>query len=216
MKPTQFRGILLAALLAGQACFAWGAIESTVPANKQALKENTVKKASKQKVKPTTVVSASSQETRPVANAVTVVTPAKASGNPYLPAAHAPAQAPVANTSSNPYLAGTPVYGPTNPYLAYAQPTQQTNPFGVVGDSISKVGSALPSFGNSEESLLPSIKKVYPTGEKPLVVVTFKCPIEMAGVKGGPTKILHDVVDLGMGAVNSTNLLSFNLQQVCQ
>lgn len=74
-----------------------------------------------------------------------------------------------------------------------------------------------PTFKDSsgERSFLPTIKKVYPTGEKPLVVITFHCPTEAAGINTPITKILHDVVDLLLSGVNATDLLSFNLQQVC-
>jgi hypothetical protein len=71
----------------------------------------------------------------------------------------------------------------------------------------------LPETG--EMSLLPIVKTVYPTGEKPMVVITFKCPTELIGITPIPTKILHDVVDGGFSLLNKTNLLDFNLQQVC-
>ncbi len=64
-------------------------------------------------------------------------------------------------------------------------------------------------------SLLPTFTKVYPTGEKPMVVVTFSCPTELAGINTPSTKILHSIFDLGFGAVNATNLLPWTLQQVC-
>jgi hypothetical protein len=110
-------------------------------------------------------------------------------------------------------------YAPTrpavNPYLAYQQPMAPVNPADNARQIIGNIKAALPSLPEGQ-SLLPSIKKVYPTGEKPLVVVTFKCPTELIGITPIPTKILHDVVDGGMNVVNATNLLSFNLQQVCQ
>lgn len=102
-----------------------------------------------------------------------------------------------------------------NPYLAYQQPMAPVNPADNARQIIGNIKAALPSLPEGQ-SLLPSIKKVYPTGEKPLVVVTFKCPTELIGITPIPTKILHDVVDGGMNVVNATNLLSFNLQQVCQ
>jgi hypothetical protein len=80
-------------------------------------------------------------------------------------------------------------------------------------------GFSLPNLGRIglfEQSILPKIQKVYPTGEKPLVVVTFKCPTELVGIDTPSTIILHKVVNGGMDLVNKTNLLSFNLQQVCQ
>lgn len=100
-----------------------------------------------------------------------------------------------------------------NPYLAYRQPIAQVNPFDSVGQTLDKLKQALPLQG---QSILPKIKTVYPTGEKPLVVVTFKCPTELIGITPLPTQALHELVNLGLGALNSTNLLAFNVQQVCQ
>jgi len=73
-----------------------------------------------------------------------------------------------------------------------------------------------PHLPSADIDILPSIKKVYPTGEKPLVVLTFKCPTELIGITPLPTKALRWLISSGMEAVNSTNLLSFNMQQVCQ
>jgi hypothetical protein len=71
----------------------------------------------------------------------------------------------------------------------------------------------LPLTGDA--NILPTIKKVYPTGEKPLVVLNFKCPTEVIGITPPPMKLLHEAVNLGFDGLNKTNLLSFNLQQVC-
>jgi len=89
-------------------------------------------------------------------------------------------------------------------------------------DSLFEIGRALGGLGlsipllDSGRSILPTVKKVYPTGEKPLVVVSFKCPTEVIGVTPPTIKLLHDVVDMGMEGLNRSELLSFNLQQVCQ
>lgn len=104
-----------------------------------------------------------------------------------------------------------------NPYLAY-QYTPVTN---VPADNSNTVLAGLKSFlpnlpGADGRSILPSIKRVYPTGEKPLVVLTFKCPTEVIGVTPPPIKALHELVNYGFDGINATNLLSFNLQQVCQ
>ena len=64
-------------------------------------------------------------------------------------------------------------------------------------------------------SLLPTITKVYPTGDRPMIVITFSCPTEVIGIDTPSTKILHGVFDLGFGAINYTNLLPWSLQQVC-
>ncbi len=123
--------------------------------------------------------------------------------------------------AANPYLAPS-----SNPYLAYQQPGAPAYPPANASQAADNVTASTPSLPYSLKSLLPSwqegqsilptFKKVYPTGEKPLVVVTFKCPTELIGITPIPTKILHEVVNGGMNIVNATNLLSFNLQQVCQ
>jgi hypothetical protein len=68
---------------------------------------------------------------------------------------------------------------------------------------------------SGDTTLLPVIKTVYPTGEKPLVILNFKCPTEMIGITPPPMKLLHEAINFGFDGVNKTNLLSFNLQQVC-
>lgn len=127
-----------------------------------------------------------------------------------LAAREAPVAAQVpAPPKTNPYL-GTP-------YLTNAAPAQQA-PYSnttTVTNPLKGLADLLPSRGEGS-SLLPSITTVYPTGEKPLKVVTFKCPTEMLGVQPPPMKLLHEAVNLGMEGINRTNLLSFNLQQVCQ
>jgi hypothetical protein len=67
----------------------------------------------------------------------------------------------------------------------------------------------------SGDSILPVIKTVYPTGEKPLVVINFKCPTEVIGISTPPMKVLHEILNFGFDGLNKTNLLSFNIQQVC-
>lgn len=72
------------------------------------------------------------------------------------------------------------------------------------------------SPGISSAKLLPTIKTVYPTGSKPLVVVSFKCPIEMTGLSLPPTQILHYGLTAGMDGLNYLNVFSFDLQQTCE
>lgn len=118
--------------------------------------------------------------------------------NPYLPQPVAPPQAMAAPAQARPDVGG---------------------PVSFLPDAASLLGpfsSAIPILPGSGRSILPTIKKVYPTGEKPLVVISFKCPTELVGVTPPTIKILHDVVDLGMEGLNRSDLLSFNLQQVCQ
>ncbi|MDD5389893.1 MAG: hypothetical protein PHD37_11135 [Gallionellaceae bacterium] len=73
-----------------------------------------------------------------------------------------------------------------------------------------------PHLPSPDIDILPSITKVYPTGERPLYVLTFKCPTELVGITPPPTKALRWLISSGMEAINSTNLLSFSMQQVCQ
>jgi len=93
---------------------------------------------------------------------------------------------------------------------------QDMAPLPDVASLFGSLGQAIPILPGSGRSILPSIKTVYPTGEKPLVVVSFKCPTEVLGVTPPTISLLHDLVDLGMEGINRTDLLSFNLQQVCQ
>jgi hypothetical protein len=79
--------------------------------------------------------------------------------------------------------------------------------------SFSNLKMMLPLTG--ESNILPSIKKVYPTGEKPLVVINFKCPTELVGITPPPIMLLREALDLGFSGLNKSNMLSFNLQQVC-
>lgn len=106
--------------------------------------------------------------------------------------------------------------------VAQSAPVVQTAP--VAQSTTASASSAVNSLFSSlkmmipltgDANILPTIKKVYPTGEKPLVVLNFKCPTEVIGVTPPPMKLLHEAVNLGFDGLNKTNLLSFNLQQVC-
>ena len=88
--------------------------------------------------------------------------------------------------------------------------SQSSNPVNSIFASLKMM---IPLTGDS--NILPTIKKVYPTGEKPLVVLNFKCPTEVIGITPPPMKLLHEAVNFGFDGLNKTNLLSFNLQQVC-
>jgi hypothetical protein len=117
---------------------------------------------------------------------------------------------------------------PANPYLVYATPASYAPapavaipaprpPAEGAPSTIGAWWNLTPVFGAvGEQSILPQIKTVYPTGEKPLVVVALKCPTELVGVSTPSSAMLHTVVSAGMNAINSTKLLSFNLQQVCE
>ncbi len=107
-------------------------------------------------------------------------------------------------SNSTPSAPGTP---------NQATPAKTSNPFSQIFTSLKTL---LPSGAlTGDTTYLPVIKRVYPTGEKPLVVLNFKCPTEMIGVTPPPMKLLHEAINLGFDGLNKTNLLSFNLQQVC-
>lgn len=148
---------------------------------------------------------------------------------------HAPAQTPP--TKAPEAVAGKPVqaaavaapaplpYQPApNPYLmnsyAYNQAATLSNPLEGMSLTLTDISQFLPSLPSmpslADVSILPTLKKVYPTGEKPLYVLTFKCPTEVIGITPIPTKALHWLVTAGMDALNATDLLPFNMQQVCQ
>lgn len=84
-------------------------------------------------------------------------------------------------------------------------------------DNTSTKLRALLGVDNGESHWPISFKTVYPTGEKPLFVITLKCPTEAAfGVAPPPVKLVHIVLTTLMEGINSTGLLPVNLQQVCQ
>lgn len=126
---------------------------------------------------------------------------------PSLPATSAP------GASANPYLAPPVASGAggreaATPALAKLDPLQDLNGL------FNSVRNGIPALNGQD--LLPTIKKVYPTGEKPLVILSFKCPTEMVGVSTPPMKALHEIINYAFDGINKTNLLSFNMQQVCQ
>jgi hypothetical protein len=165
-------------------------------------------------------------------------TPPNWSGNPYLAYQRAPAPAPAiaaaAPTPAKPMTVVAPPPAPQPPAVTPSQPTDQgATPWTIPSPAITRKpadGAAsplVPSLDNLKSSLLaslppmdqailPVVKTVYPTGEKPLKVLTFKCPTELVGITPLPTKALHELVNLAMDGINSTDLLPFNMQQVCQ
>lgn len=141
--------------------------------------------------------------------------PATASGNRPMPAPPQRQPAVKPAETAKPAVRG-------NPYMAH--PQQVNQPLTDMGKALDEIKVGMPSLPSLFSlpslpeglSVLPVIKTVYPTGEKPLVIVTFKCPTELVGITPLPTKALHDLVTWGMDSINSTNLLAFNMQQVCQ
>lgn len=113
----------------------------------------------------------------------------------------------------NPYLVNMPVPG----QAAVAEQTQkQAAASAFAMPKFSLPDFSLPQLPLFQEEILPKVSKVYPTGEKPLVVVSFKCPTELIGIDTPSTKLLHMGIEGGMDLVNKTNLLSFNMQSVCR
>lgn len=117
-----------------------------------------------------------------------------------------------------------PVSLPFLPQANFAAPAayapSATQPYAATSPSSSSLGSLFSSLKmmiplTGDSNILPTIKKVYPTGEKPLVVINFKCPTELVGITPPPMKLLHEGLNFGFEQLNKTNLLSFNLQQVC-
>ena len=109
-----------------------------------------------------------------------------------------------------------PVAPSVNPYLVNQQQMAPAAHSTGVRSGFSSFKASLPQIPLFEQAILPKIQTVYPTGEKPLVVLTFKCPTELVGIDTPSTLILHKAVNGGMDLINRSNLLAFNMQQVCQ
>lgn len=173
----------------------------------------------------------------PVVPTLPALTPPNWSGNPYLayqrPPAPVPAIASPAPSPAKPMAiapAPAPQAAPATPSQSADQgvtpwtlpsPPLTRKPADNVASSLvpsldGLKSSLLASIPPMDQAILPVVKTVYPTGEKPLKVLTFKCPTELVGVTPLPTKALHELVNLAMDGINSTDLLPFNMQQVCQ
>lgn len=111
-----------------------------------------------------------------------------------------------------------PSPAPSMPYNQAINPASGTGTAAGLNQIFNNLRNYLPEphLPSPDIDILPSITKVYPTGEKPLYVLTFKCPTELIGITPLPTKALRWLITAGMDGINSTNLLSFNMQQVCQ
>lgn len=147
-------------------------------------------------------------ESKPEASAVPR---AQAPAAVATPRAQAPSAPVMAAPAGNPYLANRVDYGALPGSQAVA-----TSAWGLNMPSLAGLSSLLPRLPGADEAILPRIKTVYPTGEKPLVVITFKCPTEVVGITTPPIKLLREGITLLLDGINRTNLLSFNMQQVCQ
>jgi len=175
------------------------------------------------------------QATRPAFPGVVAVVPMAPAtvmvpvpgGNPYLQPvivrpvaiyqptpALPPAYAALPPGGGYPVMPAYPPYGMASPLtVAPADVGFTTRLKGLVPTQL----SSLLSGGTGESRWPISYKTVYPTGEKPLFVLTLKCPTEAAfGISPPPVKLVHVLVDGAMDGINYTNLLPVNLQQVCQ
>lgn len=138
--------------------------------------------------------------------------------NPYLVNSMAMAQ-----TSYAPTVASASVL-PSIPSMPSMPGFPELSSLGIpaVGADVNKILGGLREFlpdlhmPSADIDVLPSITKVYPTGDRPMYVLTFKCPTELVGVTPPPTKALRWLIDSGMEAINNTNVLPFSMQQVCQ
>lgn len=152
----------------------------------------------------------------PAAASAAPAAPITGAALPPQPADAAAAPAPGESSPSLVIQPSLPAYT-GNPYLAYRQQAASVDSGQAAAQTASPpISLGVPGLPLEGQSILPRITTVYPTGEKPLVVLTFKCPTELIGVTPLPTKALHDLVTLAMDGLNRSNLLAFNLQQVCQ
>lgn len=167
---------------------------------------------------PVVVEKGASEAPSPVTPAATAPVPPAAlpwgAAPTYVPPVYTPRPVPViATRAENPYL---PRSLPREAGVERAIEPVVAAPQASSGGFLSGLAQSIPLLPGSGQSILPKITKVYPTGEKPLVVVSFKCPTEVVGITPPTIKILHEAVSLGMTGINKTDLLSFDLQQVCQ
>ena len=154
---------------------------------------------------------------------------------------------PLPSLPGNPYLQHIPFHPavanqpPANFFPAFAiSPSGNLTPtvLAFVPNEIGKQSLAAPAFNDIAtlaKSLVPtqlatflpgdegashwpiSVSIVHPTGDKPLAVLTLKCPTEAAfGFATPPVKLVHIILTTAMDGVNYSGLLPFNMQQVCQ
>ncbi len=165
---------------------------------------------------PPSVATTAPPETVPAPPApVAVAVPPPVQTPPaYVPPVYTPVPfATIGGRAENPYL---PRPLPREAGVERAAESKSGVPGSASSSFLSSLIPSIPLLPDSGQSILPRITKVYPTGEKPLVVVSFKCPTEVVGITPPTIKILHEAVSLGMAGINKTDLLSFDLQQVCQ
>lgn len=189
------------------------ASKKSITAKKSAQRVVAAKTAPKAAPTPQIAAASTSLEPNPVPTQVLVVSQ---------PVAPAPWLKPFEfhGVSSNPYApspAYTAGYEPRpNPY-ANAYVPQPVQPIALQAPNFNMAAMAPFSYSSTAQfgDFLPKIKKVQPTGERPMLVVSLKCPTEALGVATPSTKILHGAVDMALTGVNATNVLPWSIQQVC-
>ncbi len=128
-----------------------------------------------------------------------------------LPATPTHGEAALGNTHAptvNPYLAGwfTPTPVSEIPNLA----VQQLNV------SAQWAIQSVTTLPGKVVDLLPSIKRVFPTGGRELWVVNGKCPVEMVtGQYLLPANVVRDAISGLLETINESRLLAFDIQLVC-
>jgi hypothetical protein len=126
---------------------------------------------------------------------------------PLTPASPPPKEA-SAHAAANPYLAGW--FRPTPlselPNLAARQ----------VGASAHWVIQSVTGLPAQVVQALPSVKRVFPTGGRELLVVNVRCPAEMVtGQYFFPANALRDAINGLLETLNDARLLGFDIRLVC-
>lgn len=128
-----------------------------------------------------------------------------------------PAAASVATAAT----AVTPAAPAVNPYLAgwYRPIPAAALPAVAVGQinySARYVSDSVTSIPRKLVDALPSIKTVYPTGGRDLVVANLKCPVEMVtGQYMLPANAMREGVNGLFSRLNESQMLKFDIQLVC-
>jgi hypothetical protein len=65
-------------------------------------------------------------------------------------------------------------------------------------------------------SALLNISTLDRIDDRPLVAVSFKCPVEAVGIQLPPTIIMHKIVDTGLAHINDSGLLRWEIVQMCK
>lgn len=105
---------------------------------------------------------------------------------------------------------------PANLYFSGIVRPAGSPPTDALADTLAGLLKSLPELPFDPLELLPSIRLVRPTDAKPLLVITAKCPTELAGITLPPVKFMQDMLTLSFDTINKVGVLPFDLQQVCK